>query len=78
MADGIGGTGVGPHKIEIILDPARGVVESIKPIGVAGPHCQALTAPFERLFAGGKTDTKLPEFYAQEPIKQTQKLGGGI
>jgi hypothetical protein len=75
MANELGGPG--PHSIEFILDPAKGTIESIKPTGVAGPGCQALTAPFERRFGGSKTDTKLPEYYQTEQVKQIARLGGG-
>jgi hypothetical protein len=76
MADGIGGGG-GQDRIEFILDPEKGVVESIRPIGVVGARCAGLTAPFEKYFAGGKVDTKLPEFYQEEVVRQQAKIGGG-
>jgi hypothetical protein len=73
MADGIGNI----IKIEFILDPNTGLVESITPSGVTGTRCQDITAPFERHFGGAKVDTKLPEFFETETVKQTAKLGGG-
>lgn len=78
MADGLGGgAGGGQVRIEFVLDPKTGLVESIRPVGVAGGRCQGLTAPFERHFGGEKSDTKLPEFYQEEQVKQQAKLGGG-
>jgi hypothetical protein len=68
--------GDGRVQIEFILDPVKGVVESIRPIGVIGQQCQGLTAPFEKHFGGEKVDTKLPEFYEEEPIRQQSTLGG--
>lgn len=76
LGGGAGGLG-GKVTIEFILDPATGLVESIKPIGVSGPQCTNVTAAFEKHFGGNKVDNKLPEFYQQETVKQQATIGGG-
>jgi hypothetical protein len=62
-------------QIEFILNKKTGLVESIKPVGVVGAQCQGLTAPFEKHFGGNKVDSKLPEFYQEEVVKQEARYG---
>jgi hypothetical protein len=48
-------------QLRYTINPKTGRVVQHAPVGVVGPACRTVTAPFEARFAGTKVDVPTPE-----------------